>query len=331
MTINVKRDITWRLTVTTLLFVIALFASAVPALAHNGNSNAHASGNGNSNAHSEGDAHKANGNSKAKGHSKANGNSNSNGNGNGHGGPNPNHFDHEGKPCKGNHNNRGNDPCDRHDHDDDGGPITPGAPIHACPPGAVPASAFTDITGNVHRVNIDCITWWKLALGVTSTKYAPGKLVTRAQTASFIARLIDETGGNLPQAPAQGFNDVGSSVHANNINRLAASGIIRGVTPTRFAPRAKVTRAQMVTMLVGAYERVAQVGMAPGPDAFDDDNNSVHQANINKAANAGLVLGTGVRTFAPTTRTQRDQMASFLARLLDQLVDAGHGTPPHLR
>ena len=259
--------------------------------------------------------------------------------------------DDDDEDCKGNPNGHGNDPCDRDDDDDDEDckgnpnghgndpcenpetpeepPITPPAPLpSACPAASVPASAFTDIDGNVHEFSIDCITWWEIALGVTPTTYAPGRRVTRAQTATFLANLIDETGGTLPAASDQGFNDIGGSAHAGNINRLAAAGIVVGVTAKRFEPGARVSRAQMATMIVGAYNLVANPNLPRGRDAFDDDDNSVHEGNINKAAAAGLALGKAPRIFEPGGKTRRDQMASFLARVLDNLVEQGHGTPP---
>jgi flagellar biosynthesis GTPase FlhF len=201
----------------------------------------------------------------------------------------------------------------------------------ACAPGAVPAAPFRDVANNVHRPSIDCLRWWNLAAGLSAEAYGPGRPVTRGQTATFFARLIEATGGTLPAAGGTGFRDLGRSVHADSISRMAAAGIVLGVTSKRFAPSQPVTRAQMVTMLVGAHEHVARRPLATGADAFDDDSDNVHQGNINKASSAGLARGQGGRSFNPGGKTRRDQMASFLARLLDQLVSQGHGVPPNRR
>ena len=90
-------------------------------------------------------------------------------------------------------------------------------------------------------------------------------------------------GGGGPQetAPADtaGFVDVDpGSVHAANIDALAAAGITRGCAtqPLRFCPGQPVTRAQMATFLTRALD------LAPAnPAGFVDvDPGSVHAANI---------------------------------------------------
>jgi hypothetical protein len=64
--------------------------------------------------------------------------------------------------------------------------------------------------------------------------------------ASFLARAFD-----LPAAFGDAFDDDEGSVHEDNINRLAATGITRGCTPdgASYCPAEPVTRGQMAGFL----------------------------------------------------------------------------------
>src|SRR3546814_1431003 len=96
------------------------------------------------------------------------------------------------------------------------------------------------------------ISDWSSA--VCSSDLGPGMPVTRAQMASFIARLIEAAGGELPEDPPEAFDDDEGSVHEHSIDRLAAVGIVEGRSGRTFEPSAMVTRAQMASFLVRAYE-----------------------------------------------------------------------------
>ncbi len=75
----------------------------------------------------------------------------------------------------------------------------------------------------------------------------------------------------------------------------------------------------MATFLVRAYELVADETLTASQDYFSDDDDSVHQDNINKAAEAEFTSGTSATTFSPRQPVRRDQMGSFLARTLSAL------------
>jgi hypothetical protein len=196
----------------------------------------------------------------------------------------------------------------------------------------VPEDGATDVPdGNVHESAVDCVAWWGIAQGVAPGQYAPSATVTRAQMASFIARLIDNSGGNLPDAPPGApdrFPDDNGSPHEANINRLAGAGIVSGRSDGTYGPDDPVTRAQMATFLVRAYSYRTAPALPPGTDAFADDNGSPHETNINAAARAGFVAGRADGSYGPQLSVQRDQMASFLARVLDRLVADGTAHPP---
>ena len=73
-------------------------------------------------------------------------------------------------------------------------------------------------------------------------------------------------------------------------------------------------------MLQRAHDLAADPPLSAGPDAFDDDNGSVHEPAINGLAAVGIAQGTGNRTFGPDSSVRRDQTASFVIRALEHLT-----------
>lgn len=190
----------------------------------------------------------------------------------------------------------------------------------ACPTLLVPESGFVDTSG-IHAANIDCVAWWGITEGVDDERFAPTRDVTRAQMASFLSRILNKAGVTLP-AREHGFTDVPTSnVHSESINQLAALEIVNGYPDGSFRPGASITRAQMATMVVGAYEFITQVEIDSSDAVFSDTGDSVHRDAINKAANADLLRGINGSMFDPSSNTTRAQLATTLRRMLDQLLD----------
>lgn len=201
-----------------------------------------------------------------------------------------------------------------------------------CPDGLVEPAAFDDVEGSAHRRAIDCVAHWEVALGRSSTRYAPDETVDRAQMASFVARAVVRTGGSLPEPGSDRFSDDDASVHEPAIDQLAEAGVVEGTAPGRYSPERQVTRAQMAALLVRAFDlRAHQAGqepLPPGPDAFPDDDASPLEDAINAAAAAGLVAGYPDGTYRPGGSVEREAMASFLARWLDLAVSRGFAEVP---
>ncbi len=172
----------------------------------------------------------------------------------------------------------------------------------------VVAPPYTDV---VTSKFIDDITWLAdqgITAGCTPTTFCPDGLVTRGQMATFLVRAL-----HLPATGTDYFADDEGSIHEANINRLRAAGITLGCSATRFCPAGLVTRAQMATFLVRAFELPAT-----GTDYFSDDNTNKHEANINRLRAAGITYGCGGTNFCPNGIVTRGQMAAFLHRAADE-------------
>ena len=84
----------------------------------------------------------------------------------------------------------------------------------------------------------------------------------------------------------------------------------------------------MASCLVRTHEhRTAHHGAADRRHFFDISG-TTHAEAIDQAATLGLVSGVDDHRYAPDRHVRRDQMASFLARLLSATVDGGYATPP---
>ncbi|HSK96064.1 MAG TPA: phosphodiester glycosidase family protein, partial [Euzebyales bacterium] len=221
--------------------------------------------------------------------------------------------------------------------------VTRDASRNACPGGRVPRTRFTDIAGSAHAGTIACAAWYGITTGTTATTFATGRPVTRAQMASFLARLIDHSAthpgdGRRGRALAtrgggRRFADVPvRSPHARAIGRLAAAGIVSGgpgaLPATSFGPGQRINRAQMATLLARTVAYVRGSALRKGGNVFADDAGSAHEVAINRLVRAGIVQGRSPGLYAPRAPVRRGAMASFLQRTMEVLVAAGITAPP---
>jgi CSLREA domain-containing protein len=172
---------------------------------------------------------------------------------------------------------------------------------------AIQPTPFTDIGSSLFKKDIEWLYANGITKGCAATLYCPLESVTRDQMASFIAREF-----HLPSTATDYFTDDETSSHEADINRLAASGITAGCTPTTFCPTAAVSRDQMASFLARATEITAGAGR----DYFNDDNGNTHEANIDRTAAAGISTGCGSYKYCPTASVTRGQMAAFLRRVV---------------
>ena len=115
-------------------------------------------------------------------------------------------------------------------------------------------------------------------------------------------------------APPNTFTDDDGSLFEGDIEWLAERDITFGCNPegTLFCPNDPVTRAQMASFLVRAFEIPAT-----GGNRFTDVSGT-HSDAINALAEAGITLGCNAdgTLYCPDALVSRAQMASFLAAAL---------------
>lgn len=206
-------------------------------------------------------------------------------------------------------------------------------PHDACPDPTNPAAPFTDRNAvpDVHVKNVDCAYNNDITVGFTDDSFRPRLAVRRDQFASFLVRTMQAGGVDLPPAEDQGFTDIEGNEHEDNINILAATGITKGTSQNRYSPRQFLPRDQIASFVLRAAAFIEDVSLASlqrddGPFTDVPEGNT-HRLNINGARHFNLTIGRTATTYEPDSRTRRDQMASFLVRLLASLRGDGLITP----
>jgi len=158
----------------------------------------------------------------------------------------------------------------------------------------------------------------------TNDKFCPDGILTRAQMASIFVRALD-----LPASSESPFTDTDNTIHAADIDALAAAGITKGCNPPandRFCPDRKVNRGEMAAFINRAFDLPAGT-----PDQFTDDNSSVFERDIDALAAAGITNGCSEGKFCPTSSLPRHQMATFIAKALGltPMVPPERPPPPY--
>jgi hypothetical protein len=126
------------------------------------------------------------------------------------------------------------------------------------------------------------------------------------------ARVSFTTSSNAVSVQGRGggcVNDIDGSPFAADIAWAFEQGLTTGCAPDLFCTDSPVTREQMASFLVRALRLPATTS-----DFFADDERSIHEADINRVAAAGITTGCGPRRYCPTVVVTREQMASFLVR-----------------
>ena len=181
--------------------------------------------------------------------------------------------------------------------------------------------AFDDVTGGVHQPAVDALAAQGVFDGTHCGQdmFCPDEPILRSTVAVWLVRALD--GENPASSDTSRFEDVDPDEWwAPHVERLAELSVTSGCSsePVLFCPQDSVTRAQMATFLVRAFELDAAQ-----PAGFGDvDAGSVHAANIDALYAAGITAGcsAGEMAFCPTAPVTRAQMATFLHRA-DNLPD----------
>lgn len=202
----------------------------------------------------------------------------------------------------------------------------------ACPANQVSSTPFADVAASSpFELAISCLSDEGITRGRTATSYAPASGVQRQQMAQFLYRLGGR-GGVVWDSSDAGFGDLDSvsSEARTAINSLANAGIAQGRSAGVFDPGGAVTRGQMASFLARLADAAGADGFASTGNAFDDDEELVHEPSIDRIAAAGVTTGRGSdRFFDPLSAVTREQMAAFLARVLDRFVAQGLSSPPY--
>jgi GH25 family lysozyme M1 (1,4-beta-N-acetylmuramidase) len=103
---------------------------------------------------------------------------------------------------------------------------------------------FDDDDGTSHEADINRLAKAGLTGGCGTRRYCPSGTVSRAQMATFLARVLD-----LSKTSKDYFDDDERSSHEANINKIARAGLTSGCAKNRYCPSGVVSRGQMAAFL----------------------------------------------------------------------------------
>lgn len=155
---------------------------------------------------------------------------------------------------------------------------------------------FTDV-GTTHRAQAEIyyLVQGGIVSGVTTTTFAPDRLVNRAEAATLIGRSL---GLNGEKRDTQ-FPDVSANNFASGyIQQMVEKGIISGFNDGKFHPTDTLTRGQMAILISRAFNYGAS------------SVNLATSALINKGISQGIADGT----FGESQTLKRADFAVFLTR-----------------
>ncbi len=183
-------------------------------------------------------------------------------------------------------------------------------------PGASPdPDYFDDDDGGVHEPSINRLA----AAGVLDgtecgeRRICPRAPVRRWEMAVWVVRVLGEVSSDAGSRFADMDAD---SWWASYVERLAELEVTKGcgTDPLRYCPQDPVTRSQMASFLVRAFDLDAAA-----PAGFADTAGNTHEPDIDALAAVEITVGcdTDPLRYCPNDPVTKGQMASFLVRALD--------------
>lgn len=182
--------------------------------------------------------------------------------------------------------------------------------------GGVTSAGFTDVAaGHAHKASIDCLRAYRIGQGTGNGEFSPNLALSRGQTATFLLRTVELVGVDV--AAATGACG-GGGIHVVSFERLVAAGIVPADEVC--ATGTPITRSEMALWTRNAV-RFVGVPTGTSDDYFTDDAGDPNEQAINEIAALGIVAGDGKGSYQPDTSLSRAQMATFLSRSLDAVID----------
>jgi len=204
-------------------------------------------------------------------------------------------------------------------------PATLLALIIAAPAGAQEGPTFVDTVGTSHEVAVERLVAEGLVQGCTEDRFCSTDDLTRGQMASILSRALglgdtdagedgndDVTIAAVDAEVGRSFVDIQDSVHAGAVELLASEGLVNGCEEGRFCPNDTLTRGQLASMLVAAFD----LEPASGEESYFIDGSEAHGASIETLGANGISSGCGPVTFCTNDSVLRSHGALFLTRTL---------------
>lgn len=179
---------------------------------------------------------------------------------------------------------------------------------------------FADVTDSYFAYDaIRLLSAMQIINGKNEKDFAPKQQVSRAE---FIAMLV-RTLGLKATSTTQSFADIRADAwYAKAVIAAKEAGLTSGVNDNSFAPNATVSREQMASFLLRAYEIKMKKSAPTGgsiPFKDIDEVSTWAKDDLGAAYSLGLVSGRNHDKYVPQDRTTRAEAAQAIYNLLSLL------------
>jgi len=181
------------------------------------------------------------------------------------------------------------------------------------------SASFTDMSSHWARNEVTLLASKFIVTGDTNKTFSPGKNITRAAFAEFIARGIGLDGD---RTAATRFSDISATSNsAAFIGAVSKAGIVEGGTDGKFRPNAAITREEMATMLVRAmnYVGVQTPASSSALSGFKDRTkvSGWAKSGMEICVTAGFIKGSTTKTINPQSNATRAEATIMIKRFLE--------------
>ncbi len=183
--------------------------------------------------------------------------------------------------------------------------------------GQAPVSAdvvFKDVASNHYAKDaIGELVTKGIVKGFPDGTFRPQQALLREHAAALLVRSLDLKSSTTNE---QYFKDVPkTSSYFGSVSALREAGVFLGDHQGNFHPKTSLTREEMATILVRAFNLKAQAGVEVKLKDLDKVAKS-HKENVNILYQNGITIGYGDGSFRPKNAVNRADFAVFISRAL---------------
>ncbi|MEC0228267.1 S-layer homology domain-containing protein [Paenibacillus alba] len=176
---------------------------------------------------------------------------------------------------------------------------------------------FKDVPASHWAFNvISELTAKQILSGTGESAFEPSRSITRAEFTTMLQNVMKWSDASTQAV----FSDVPATAwYAKAVASANQAGIVTGKSATQFDPNGLITREEMITMTMRAYEKFGGTKAQVQKDTRFDDMNLVSswaQEHVQKAAKLGLIQGRAQGQFDPSGMTSRAEAAQIIYNLL---------------
>ena len=141
--------------------------------------------------------------------------------------------------------------------------------------------------------------------------------ISRAEVATIFFRLLNEDIREENLTTANTFDDVNEGMWCNTaISTMAKLGVVKGRTTAHFDPNAPITRAEFAAICARF-----DTSKRTGDSDFTDISGHWAEAEIERAASLGWIMGYTDGTFRPENYITRAEAMTMINRVLNRLPE----------